>query len=75
MIFRIYHDKRGGHVHMRLFAGKKEGALGKCGDLCMREDEFVEFVKRIAFIDLRAESDPQGTWLHGPSYDPAAVPK
>jgi hypothetical protein len=44
MIFRIYHETLGGHVHMRVFAGKSEGALGKCGDLCMRVEEFEEFV-------------------------------
>lgn len=32
MIFRIYHETLGGHVHMRIFAGKRDGALGKCGD-------------------------------------------
>lgn len=43
MIFRIYHEKRGGHIHMAVFSGKTSGALGKCGDLCMREEEFKEF--------------------------------
>ena len=27
MIFRLYHETRGGHVHCRLFAGQHEGAL------------------------------------------------
>ena len=40
MIFRVYHETKGGHVHIRLFAGKRDGALGKCGDLCMRVEEF-----------------------------------
>lgn len=43
MIFRIYHETLGGHVHMRVFAGKHDGALGKCGDLTMRSEEFEEF--------------------------------
>jgi hypothetical protein len=55
MIFRIYHETRGAHVHMRLFAGPHDGALGKCGDLCMRENEFVEFIGRFAYVELRHE--------------------
>lgn len=57
MIFRIYHEKRGGHVHMAVFAGKTSGALGKCGDLCMREEEFVEFRQHttapIVFVEVK----------------------
>ena len=43
MIFRIYHETLSGHVYMRVFAGKHEGDLGKCGDLCMRVEEYEEF--------------------------------
>ena len=43
MIFRLYHETKGGHVHCRLFAGPHEGALGKCGDLTMRAEEFEQF--------------------------------
>jgi hypothetical protein len=57
MIFRLYHETRGGHVHCRLFAGLHESALGKCGDLVFRSEEFATFVKRFAFIDLRREGD------------------
>lgn len=28
---------------MRMFSGIRDGALGKCGDLCMRNDEFAKF--------------------------------
>ena len=55
MIFRLYHETRGGHVLCRLFAGRQEGALGKCGDLTMRVEEFTEFVAKFAYVDLRAE--------------------
>lgn len=59
MIFRIYWTKAGGHIHMRFFAGKQEGALGKCGDLCMRSYEFDEFRARAEkaemLIDFREE--------------------
>ena len=61
MIFRIYHETAGGHVHMRVFAGKRDGALGKCGDLCMRVEEFEEF-RNCSLIDFRPETisqDPQ----------------
>jgi hypothetical protein len=51
MIFRIYHKTLGGHVHMRVFAGKQEGALGKCGDLTMRAEEFDVF-KHSSLIDF-----------------------
>lgn len=43
MIFRIYYEVVGAHTHMRVFAGAHEGALGKCGDLTMRNNEFIEF--------------------------------
>ena len=46
MIFRIYHKLAGAHVHMRVFSGPKNGSLGKCGELIMREDEFAEFFIR-----------------------------
>lgn len=50
MIFRIYWKKLGDHVHMRVFGGKQEGNLGKCGDLVMRIHEFEEFAKRLDAI-------------------------
>ena len=40
MMFRCYYRRAGGHVHMRIFCGIREGALGKCGNLCMRVEEF-----------------------------------
>jgi hypothetical protein len=55
MIFRIYHQQQGGHVHMRVFAGTHDGALGKCGDLTMREPEFAVFKRwlypRVQFVE------------------------
>lgn len=55
MIFRIYHETKGGHVHMRVFSGAHEGAIGKCGDLCMRIDEFDQFKEAATFIQFRRE--------------------
>lgn len=46
MIFHIYHETLGGHVHMRMFAGPHNGALDKCGDLTMRAEEFWDFMSR-----------------------------
>jgi hypothetical protein len=47
MIWRMYYRKAGGHVHCRLFCGVQEGALGKCGDLTMRVEEFDEFFTKL----------------------------
>ncbi len=55
MIFRIYHETKGGHVHMRVFSGSHDGALGKCGDLCMRVNEFDAFREACNFIQFRRE--------------------
>lgn len=43
MIFRLYWELAGGHVHCKLFAGPHDGALGKCGEFTMREDEFSDY--------------------------------
>ena len=56
MLFRIYYETAGGHTHMRIFAGKSEGALGKCGDLCMRNEEFEIFRICTHNIEFRPES-------------------
>lgn len=56
MIFRLYHETAGGHVHCRLFAGRRDGALGKCGDFTMRVEEFAEFKDRCPSIEFREES-------------------
>ena len=57
MIFRLYHTTKGGHVHCRLFAGLRDGALGKCGDITMRTDEFEQFKKLAGFIQFREETE------------------
>ena len=51
MIFRLYHEHAGAHVHCRLFAGKHDGALGKCGDFTMRNTEFASLVDACPMID------------------------
>ena len=49
MIFRIYHKLLGGHVHARVFVGKESQSLGLAGELVMREDEFVDFRRKLLF--------------------------
>lgn len=62
MIFRIYHKTLGGHVHMRVFAGNTEGALGKCGDLVMRREEFQYFYLIMPLeIEFHEEDNEQST--------------
>jgi hypothetical protein len=56
MIFRVYYEQAGGHTHMRWFAGTHEGALGKCGDLTMRNNEFAEFKEAGLPIQWRKEA-------------------
>lgn len=51
MIFRLYHETKGGHVHIRFFAGPKEG---------MRVEEFNEFI----FVTKGIEFVPE--WLGDP---------
>lgn len=42
--FRIHYEPAGGHVHMKVFAGKSSNMThGKCGDLCMTMEEFEDF--------------------------------
>jgi hypothetical protein len=64
MIFRFYHETLGGHVHIRLFAGKKEGALGKCGDLTMRVEEFKEFKEEL-ILQAQIEFVKEDRSFHG----------
>jgi len=58
---RIYYQVRGGHTHMRVFVGMNGRNLGKAGDLCMTNEEFVAWQTkqdRLEFIDeLKARTD------------------
>lgn len=60
MIFRLYHTMKGGHVHCRLFAGIRDGALGNCGSLTMRAEEFAMFQRSAGFIQFRDEDKDPG---------------
>lgn len=57
MIFRMRFRLLGGHVHIRLFAGRGEGSLAKCGDLVMRPDEFEAFKAAAYFIKFKEDRD------------------
>lgn len=43
MLFKFIYSVEGGHTHVRVFAGKGTGNLGKCGDLVFRNEEWVFF--------------------------------
>lgn len=73
MIFRVYHQTLGGHVHMKFYAGVHEGALGKCGNLTMRIEEFAIFksaTKFIQFVDARPSQPSIRSMIRSPSTDP-----
>lgn len=60
MIYRLYYEYLGGHVHCRLFAGVRDGSLGKCGDLTFREEEFGPFMQSASsFMQFREETRKQ----------------
>jgi hypothetical protein len=55
MVFGIRFKTLGGHVHCRLFSGPHEGALGKCGELCMRVEEFDLYQRAATFMQFLPE--------------------
>lgn len=59
MIFRVRYELAGGHVYMRFFSGPHEGALGKCGNLCMRAEEFGMFRNAATFMQFVPEATEQ----------------
>lgn len=80
MIFRIYYERCGPHVHCRLFAGEGD-ALVLCGKLIMSHQQFdslmgaenaeigqYSFVPemRNASVDDPATEDIVATWLSLP---------
>ncbi len=56
MVFKIKHEKRGGHIHCRLFAAKAPNmTYAGCGDFCVREEEFEDLqhvMSGIAFEEV-----------------------
>lgn len=48
-----YYHIAGGHTHVRVFMNG-----GKCGDLCFRNEEFVEVREHCPWIQFIQEEDP-----------------
>lgn len=46
-LFRFRFEERGGHTHVRLFAGNGTSSLGLCGALVFRNDEWASFVAEV----------------------------
>lgn len=46
-LFRLRYEVKGGHTHVRFFAGKGSASLGKCGDLVFRNEEWEEFLREL----------------------------
>ncbi len=65
MIWKTYYQRLGDHVHCRLFCGPQKGALGKCGDIVFRHEEFAEFTKvhRVLAMTFVRETDMEGKLL------------
>lgn len=63
MIWRLYYERQGDHVHCRLFCGPQKGALGKCGDLTFRHDEFANFTRihRVLGVEFFREVNADGS--------------
>lgn len=56
-IFRFRYLEQGGHTHIRLFAGRSEASLGKCGDLVMRNEEWERFRSSLENSDGPLDTD------------------
>lgn len=57
--FRVRYEIRGGHVHMRVFAGKGSMSLGLCGTLVMRVEEFEDFRHDTMFFEFLPENQSE----------------
>lgn len=55
-VFRIRHERRGGHIHMRLFSAKQPNmTFAKLGDLCCAEGEFLDLQLAMSGVAFRPE--------------------
>lgn len=77
MLFRFRYLQAGGHTHVRVFAGVSEGALGKCGDLTFRNEEWEEFKNVVATrkdspykVSILPEEEGYGRPLLPPAFTP-----
>lgn len=57
MVFKIKHEKRGGHIHCRLFAARMSNmTFAGCGDFCVREEEFEDLQLAMSGISFEETS-------------------
>lgn len=49
-LFRLRWEERGGHTHVRFFAGKGTLSLGLCGHLVFRNEEWGDFKEALLFM-------------------------
>ncbi len=66
MIFKIKHEKLGGHIHCALFAAKEPNqTYAKCGDLVVREEEFAPMQR--AMVGVYFQEAGRDAAAHDPS--------
>ena len=64
--FRIWYERKGGHMHLAVFAGKaRQFTHGTCGALCMTCEEFDDFYAllksaEVEFVDRAQEREDNG---------------
>jgi len=59
--YAINWERRGAHVHMRIYVGPHNEARGFAGELCMRTAEFEEFrIHTSNLIEFRLRA--AGAW-------------
>lgn len=54
MVFKIRYEKRGGHIHCRLFAAKSPNmTYAGCGDFVVREEEFEALQRAMSGVHFQ----------------------
>lgn len=57
-VFRIRHEKRGGHVHMRVFSARSPNmTYAKLGDLCCSQEEFEDLQRAMSGVEFRKDDE------------------
>lgn len=63
-IMRVYHERRGGHTHIKVFTGQsdtmRDATLGLAGNLVMTNEEFETWQNKnilLQFIPVEGGSD------------------
>ena len=50
---RVWYEVLGGHTHISIFSGKRGCTLGKCGDICMTNDEFTAWRENTIAMEFK----------------------